>query len=302
MCADRVWSLEYEGFAFRCRMVPHPTPRTEPVLLMGGAFMDMSGWRAVEKYLTPSTTVIAVDLPGQGVADPLPSEYGFSFQTAALGSMLDSIGVSRVNILGTSLGSMLAMDFARDYSEKIVHMILMGMPADVSRKSQMRAVRPARVWVKTSLSHLLNGRTEEFRKNLTAYVINHDPACAVRDRDTVIDILGSQCRQLRRDPHVVNTFRRMNAIFEERSRDEAAADDMSFLTSIQTLLVVGEYDHLTTPVQIRSLSQKLSNTQFCVVREADHIVHLERPAEIADLVVRFCDDESLDDLEYLNTM
>ena len=81
-----------------------------PLLLVHGSGMTASTWAPLMVRL-PGRRLLAVDLPGFGLSDPL--DYtGRSLRehaVAQLGSLLDVLDLDRVPIVGTSLGAMWAL-------------------------------------------------------------------------------------------------------------------------------------------------------------------------------------------------
>ena len=84
-----------------------------PLLLVHGSGMAASTWAPLMARL-PGRRLLAVDLPGFGLSDPL--DYGGrslrEHAVAQLTSLLDALGLERVPIVGTSLGAMWALCLA----------------------------------------------------------------------------------------------------------------------------------------------------------------------------------------------
>jgi pimeloyl-ACP methyl ester carboxylesterase len=67
---------------------------------------------------------------------------------------------------------------------------------------------------------------------------------------------------------------------------------------VPTLFTTGEHDTLTPPELCRELAFTCPESWYVELARADHLIHLERPAQLVDLMVRFFDREPLDDLPY----
>ncbi len=84
-------------------------PQSAPaLLLLHGLGDEADTWRRVIAPLSRSYRVIAPDLPGFG-RSPLPRRRLFSppFLAGVLLSLLDSLGIDRVGLVGSSLGASL---------------------------------------------------------------------------------------------------------------------------------------------------------------------------------------------------
>jgi len=101
-----------------------------PLLLVHGSGMSASTWAPLMPHL-PGHRLIAVDLPGFGLSDPL--DYaGRSLRehaVAQLGSLLDALELERVPIVGNSLGGMWALSFAVATPERVAAIASLGVPA-----------------------------------------------------------------------------------------------------------------------------------------------------------------------------
>lgn len=87
----------------------------EPLLLLHGIGHHLQAWHPVTGILAAEYDVIAVDLPGFGVSEPLPHgvPYGLATVAAALGALTSALGVERPHVAGNSLGGLLALEMGR---------------------------------------------------------------------------------------------------------------------------------------------------------------------------------------------
>ncbi|WP_228980719.1 alpha/beta fold hydrolase [Streptomyces sp. DH12] len=281
MTAEKQFSLSYEGFSYNARVVGKPHPPSLPVVLLGGALMDMLGWRMTERHLSERTTVVTVDLPGQGTSDPLPAAYGLRYLSASVAHLVKHLGLGRVNLVGTSFGSTLAYAVARIHPEIVSHMVLVGFGG----KPTPRA-RKLTDWTCAMVDKGMPNLGHRFATS----ILNHDPSCSVRNRNSVRDTLIRYYDRYVPGPQAAATLRRA---LGDSDLWEAG------VTGVPALLVCGEHDHLVPPSLSRRACSLIEDARFVVIKEADHVVHLERPAELAEVVLRFCDGASLDALDYL---
>jgi len=86
-----------------------------PLVLLHGIGLSRRSWDPVLAPLAEHFEVVAVDLPGHGDAEPLPSEV--EPQPAALAAavqdLLDELGVVTPHVAGNSLGGWVALELAR---------------------------------------------------------------------------------------------------------------------------------------------------------------------------------------------
>jgi pimeloyl-ACP methyl ester carboxylesterase len=101
-----------------------------PLLLVHGSGMSASTWAPLMAHL-PGRRLIALDLPGFGLSDPLDYR-GRSLRehaVAQLTSLLDALELERVPIVGTSLGGQWALYLAADAPQRVTAVASLGVPA-----------------------------------------------------------------------------------------------------------------------------------------------------------------------------
>jgi pimeloyl-ACP methyl ester carboxylesterase len=101
-----------------------------PLILVHGSGMSASTWAPLIPHLR-GHRVIALDLPGFGLSDPLDYTGRPLGQhaVAQLSSLLDALGLERVPIVGTSLGGMWALCLAVALPQRVSAVASLGVPA-----------------------------------------------------------------------------------------------------------------------------------------------------------------------------
>ena len=102
------------------------------IILLHGLASTSELWKALYPNLPKDTTVIAVDLLGHGKS-PKPSWLGaqtLTHQARALKRALQSSGHLKhpIFIVGHSMGSLIAAEFARLYPKKVDYIVLVSPP------------------------------------------------------------------------------------------------------------------------------------------------------------------------------
>ncbi|HZN89051.1 MAG TPA: alpha/beta fold hydrolase [Thermoleophilaceae bacterium] len=89
--------------------------RGEPLILIHPLGAELVVWEPVMERLAAERDVIAVDLPGFGSSPPLAggAEPTPQALAAAVGRLLDSLGLDRVHVAGNSLGGWVALELGR---------------------------------------------------------------------------------------------------------------------------------------------------------------------------------------------
>ncbi|HEX9469243.1 MAG TPA: alpha/beta fold hydrolase [Bradyrhizobium sp.] len=104
--------------------------RGDPVVLIHGGGAGAFGYSNYRKNIGPLSErnrVIVMDLPGFGKSAPRPAPDGiFKLMSAALGELLDHLGIKKTSLVGNSLGGATSLRFALDFPERVDKLILMG--------------------------------------------------------------------------------------------------------------------------------------------------------------------------------
>ncbi|MEV7681167.1 alpha/beta fold hydrolase [Streptomyces sp. NPDC056909] len=275
--------LMFDGFRYTCRVVRHGRRLTEPLLVLGGSSQDRNSWVRHEKWLSPLGQVITVDLPGYGTADFLPASYGVDFLAAAVRRLLDELGVPRVNLVAACYGGAVGLRFAQHYPGMLARLLLVGMttriPPDYAAAMERWSVMIDR------------GETESIARELADRFMSPPGTGRVRKHAAVSrlvyqQIAGQDPEQLRKSAEHNTRLMR-----HEWYRPEP-------VPAVPSLVVTGEYDTLCTPAMGREVAARLPRARFMTIDETDHLAPVERIADFADLVARFCTDRSLDGLSY----
>jgi esterase len=99
----------------------------QPVVLIHGLFGSLENLGMIARQLQAEFDVISVDQRNHG-RSPHSAEMSYPLMAEDLAQTLDQLGLSRVALLGHSMGGKTAMEFALRYPERVSHLIL----ADIS--------------------------------------------------------------------------------------------------------------------------------------------------------------------------
>ncbi|GAA3897900.1 hypothetical protein GCM10022244_05280 [Streptomyces gulbargensis] len=286
MKTEKIRHFTFGGFGYRCRIIDNAAGVTEPIVVVGGAFQDMYANQRLEALWAKSATVISVDLPGSGSADVLPSSFGFDFLTGALVDLLDRLGVSRANVFAASYAVPIAYGLAQRYPERVARLALAG--AALVYPPAQRAALQAMV------DALSAGDVDAYVRMSTAALLSPG------ERD--ICKRGVVSRALARTMASVTDA----DILRHLASTQRVLDCKGFYTDgirdVPALVFTGEHDSLTCPGLGREVAATIEGSLFALLRRADHLFHLERPAEVSDLINRFFTDQRLDHLPYLTDL
>jgi 4,5:9,10-diseco-3-hydroxy-5,9,17-trioxoandrosta-1(10),2-diene-4-oate hydrolase len=100
-----------------------------PVVLLHGAGEGAVGWYPVIGPLSAHFRVIAPDIVGYGESDKPSAPYDRPYFSAWLGEFLDALHLQKINLIGTSQGGAISIQFALDNPERIDKLVLVDSAA-----------------------------------------------------------------------------------------------------------------------------------------------------------------------------
>ncbi|MGW6485523.1 alpha/beta fold hydrolase [Streptomyces sp. NPDC055059] len=111
-----------------------------PLVLLHALGEDATDWEAVVPALARSRRVYALDLRGHGRSD-WPGDYSLELMQADVLRFLDALGLGPVDLIGHSMGGIVAYLLAEDHPQRVSRLILEDVPIPRPRE-QSTATRP----------------------------------------------------------------------------------------------------------------------------------------------------------------
>jgi pimeloyl-ACP methyl ester carboxylesterase len=282
-----VRSHSWQGYHCESRLVRTTAPHLAPLLMIGGAFQRKETWGRIEREFLAHMDVLTVDPPGWGAGDLLPDRHGVAFLADAVCHMVDELGLDEVNLIGGSYGTAIAYRIAQQRPERVVRMVLVGTMTAIPEH--------ARTAMRRTMEHLAERRMEEYAEAAVDILMNRDRIGSVTAGARVRSFLLRRMVNLPEgevEQTYANTWRLLNQEMVDTTRPPAPP----------VLVATGEHDTFTTPDLCRQMASTCRDSWFAEVSDADHMVFLERTAELADLATRFLAAQPLTGLPYCRTV
>src|ERR671914_1933950 len=123
-----------DGLRVRC--LAAGTGRVPPLLLLHGGGVDAAdfSYRYTIEPLARRRPVLAFDWPGYGGSDNPNPRYDLAYYARFLSHLMDSLGIQRAALVGTSMGGGAALSFALRSPERVDKLVLVasyGLGKDV---------------------------------------------------------------------------------------------------------------------------------------------------------------------------
>lgn len=232
---------------------------TPPVVLIHGAGGTHLYWPAEIRRL-PGHCALAIDLPGHGKSFGCGLQTISAYAEAVLG-WLGAVGLSQAVFVGHSLGSAIVQELALDHPEFVLGLILVGAGARLR-------IHP----------DILQSSASEATFHSTVKIIM-EWAFSRQAPERLVELASRRMAETR--PSVLHG-------------DFLACDAFDVMDRVgeisqPTLVICGADDRLTPLRYAQFLAREIAAARLEIIPDAGHMVMLEQPQAVANLVKAFLD-------------
>ncbi|MFI8164972.1 4-carboxymuconolactone decarboxylase [Streptomyces sp. NPDC085931] len=238
-------------------------PEEAPVLILGpslGTTWHM--WDRQVPELTKQWRVFRFDLPGHGGAPAYPAGSVTDLTTRLLAT-LEALGVHRFGYAGCALGGAVGIELALRHPERLASLALIaasprfGTADEFRQRGVIVRTNGLDPIARTAPERWFTGGFAAAQPAITEWAVQMvrttDPGCYI-----------AACEAL--------------ASFDVRPELGRVG--------VPTLVLVGSDDQVTGPAEARTLVAGIPDARLAVVPGASHLVPVEQPAAVTDLLVR----------------
>ena len=227
---------------------------TIPLVFIHGVGLNNEMWQPQINGLN-NFSIIAYDILGHGKT-PINKEKlllkDFSDQ---LISILDFLKLTKINLVGFSLGSLIALDFASNFQEKLNKLVLIGTTyqrSESERALVLDRFNQAKLNKPISKQALKRWFSDGYlKKNPSTY-------------DQFIKILS-------KSPEDHQSFLKAYELFANHK------DNIELIQKIRTktLVMTGSNDSGSTPIMSKELVKDLPNSSYMEIKNGKHLCSIE---------------------------
>ena len=231
------------------------------VLLFAHGFpLDHRMWSEQLSEFSQSYRVVAPDLCGFGGSESVGTEEVLTMKHFAdeLVEILEALNVTHpVHLIGLSMGGYIAGQFLKNHSPQLKSLTLCDTRSEADgNDAKQNRHKTARLVLEAGSQPLAETMGSKlFGPNTPESILNQ-----IRTMITDASPAG-----------IAAASRGM----AERS---AFTDTLRFI-DVPSLVVVGEYDSISTPAEMRGIAEQIPNATFVEISQAGHMSPLENPQE-----------------------
>ena len=231
------------------------------VVFLHGAAMDHSVWVLPARYFARhGYNVYALDFPKHGRSKgPTPTSIGGFADWVS--EAMDALGISSAAIVGHSMGSLIALNFAARYQQKTRILVLLGtstpMPVtdqllSAARDNHHDAIDMANTWSHSSFGQMGG---------------NENPGVCMT-------MSGQRLLEKAIDDVFFNDLNACNEFTD--------GDSLSTEITAQTLVIIGRQDKMTAAIGAQEVADRITNSQVVLLDRCGHSMLAERPNAVLD--------------------
>ncbi|MBI5824491.1 MAG: 2-succinyl-6-hydroxy-2,4-cyclohexadiene-1-carboxylate synthase [Chloroflexi bacterium] len=246
-------------------------PKNLPLVFLHGFLGSGKSWRGIAESFSENYFCIIPDLIGHGENTNLDinSPLNFDVLTEWLLHLLDQIPVSKIHLVGYSLGGRAALTFACRYPERILTLTLeSASPGIVDETERTRRLAEDSARAESILQGGMSAFVEQWYRMPLFASLNSQPE--------KLSAIKESAKQ--------NDPRWMAKVIRELSPGTQTPlwDSLSNL-SFPVLVIAGARDEKYVQI-IHKMAKRIQNSRSVIVPEAGHNVHAEQTEKFTALI------------------
>lgn len=229
----------------------------EALILISGNGGESSQWKDMIPTFSKDYKVVPFDNRGAGRTDSPDIEYSMNMMAADVIGLMDVLGIEKANILGASMGGMIAQNIAHLYPDRVKSLILV--------VTSMKNSHRANYACKQAIKRVMDGSDPDALAEYSAVwsfpeEVLANPGAVDRIKSAMAPVLNSQ---------TVNVFKRQNDAL-------ATFDSSEWISEITapTFVIAGDED-IIWPQKYsgEELAKAISGSKFASLPGA-HMAYL----------------------------
>ena len=221
-----------------------------PIVLIHGVGLNHKIWES--QINSFKNTVLVYDILGHGNTPLTKSQISFDDFSSQLLNLIDELKFEKIHLVGFSIGSLIARNFASNYNNRLKSLILLCSVFKRS-KEQQQIVNDRFELSKKSRSLSKQALKRWFTDNY----INNNP-----------NIYKKICSMLGEND--IENFLKVYDLFVKHQDNEKFEN-----IKTKTLIMTGENDIGSTPEMSKNLSKKIANSKVKIVSNGKHLCSIE---------------------------
>ena len=236
-----------------------------PIVFIHGVGLTYEIWQPQLDFFTNYST-LAYDILGHGKSSLKKQNISFDDFSDQLIKLIDKLNFQKIHLVGFSIGSLIARNFATKFNDRLQSLVLLGSiykRTEQQQKIVNERFNQAKKELKLSKLALKRWFTDKYLEN------NPDTY------DKISSILSSN--------NMAN-FIKVYELFVNHKNDE----DFEKIT-VNTLITTGENDIGSTIEMSQELNKIIKNSQLKIIKNGKHLCGIECADDVNLMIKNFID-------------
>jgi len=234
-----------------------------PIVFIHGVGLTHEIWQPQLDFFKNYST-LSYDILGHGKSSLTKENINFDDFSKQLIDLIDELKIDKIHLVGFSIGSLIARNFATKFNERLQSLILLGSIYKRSEQQQKiinERYDQAKKALKLSKQALKRWFTDKYLEN------NPDTY------EKISSILSSN--------NMAN-FLKVYELFVKHKNDE----DFEKI-NINTLIMTGQYDVGSTIEMSQELSKIIKNSELKIIKDGKHLCGIECADDVNSSIKKF---------------
>ena len=239
--------------------------KSTPIVFIHGVGLTYEIWQPQLDFFTNYST-LAYDILGHGKSSLKKQNISFDDFSDQLIKLIDELNFQKIHLVGFSIGSLIARNFATKFNDRLQSLVLLGSiykRTEQQQKIVNERFNQAKKELKLSKLALKRWFTDKYLEN------NPDTY------DKISSILSSN--------NMAN-FIKVYELFVNHKNDE----DFEKIT-VNTLITTGENDIGSTIEMSQELNKIIKNSQLKIIKNGKHLCGIECADDVNLMIKNFID-------------
>ena len=237
-----------------------------PLVLVHGFLGSTDMWKPQIDHLKDKFRILSPALPGFGKSNKIKSCNSIECMAKAILNILNKKKIEKFHLLGHSMGGMIVQEIAKLAGEKILKLICYGTGPRGNMPGRFETIDQSRQKLK------IDGLDNTAYQIAKTWFIEEDRAkyfylCKNASKQTSIEAADNGLVAMKNWNGVDNLKNIQN----------------------ETLIIWGDKDRAYNYNQVKTLKDNIPNATLKIVEGCSHNVHLEKPLEFNNYVIKFLD-------------
>jgi pimeloyl-ACP methyl ester carboxylesterase len=252
----------------------------EAVLLIHGMARSSATWRAIIPQLSKKYRVVAPDLLGHGQSAKPRGDYSLGAFAVWLRDLLDELGITRVTVVGHSLGGGVAMQFIYqhpDYCQRLVLISSGGLGPDVGWTLRLLSAPGAELVLPLIAPQPVLTAGNRLRSWFSSAGIGSPRG------SEIWSAYSSLSDRQTRDAFV----RTLRSVVDYRGQAVSALNRLHFRSDLPTLTIWGDRDSIIPVDHGRAAAAARPGSRLEVLTGVGHFPQVECPTAVVEILDDF---------------